>query len=90
MPILPILDPTHGTPWNPQVFYRIVLTWLLEYFSHANFQSKHDYFQIYLETDDYMTPDKNYAVRLKFQYKLGDNLEGFYMSRYKDKGGNTR
>ena len=37
-----------------------------------------------------MTPDKNYAVRLKFQYKLGDNLEGFYMSRYKDKGGNTR
>ena len=53
-------------------------------------KSKLDYFQIYLETDDYMTPDKNYAVRLKFQYKLGDNLEGFYMSRYKDKGGNTR
>ena len=37
-----------------------------------------------------MTPDKNYAVRLKFQYKLGDNLEGFYLSRYKDKLGKTR
>jgi endoplasmic reticulum aminopeptidase 2 len=46
--------------------------------------------QIYLETDDVMLPDKNYAVRLKFQYTLGKNLEGFYLSQYKDKAGKKR
>ncbi len=46
--------------------------------------------QIYIETDDVMLPEKSYAVRLKFQYKLGKNLEGFYLSSYKDKAGKTR
>ena len=46
--------------------------------------------QIYLETDDYMVPGKAYAVRLKFQYMLSDHLEGFYLSKYKDKEGQTR
>ena len=46
--------------------------------------------QIYLETDDYMVPGKSYAVRLKFQYLLSDHLEGFYLSKYKDKEGQTR
>ena len=36
--VLPVLNPTHKS-WNPQGYYRIVLAWLLEYFSHANFQS---------------------------------------------------
>lgn len=46
--------------------------------------------QIYLETDDYMIPGVSYAVRLKFQYKLSDQLEGFYLSRYKDAKGEER
>ena len=46
--------------------------------------------QIYLETDEYMTPGVSYAIRLKFQYKLSQHLEGFYLSRYKDKEGQER
>ena len=46
--------------------------------------------QIYLETDDYMVPGVPYAIRLKFQYKLSNHLEGFYLSRYKDKNGDEK
>ncbi len=46
--------------------------------------------QIYLEMDDTMSPGVTYAVRLKFQYKLSENLEGFYISSYKDKDGHER
>lgn len=46
--------------------------------------------QIYLETDDYMQPDKTYVLRLKFQYKLSTHLSGFYLSTYKDKNGEER
>ncbi len=46
--------------------------------------------QVYLETDDYMVPGVTYAARLKFQYMLSEHLEGFYMSRYKDKDGKER
>lgn len=46
--------------------------------------------QIYLETDDYMEPGVTYAIRIKFQYKLSEHLEGFYLSRYRDKNGQER
>ena len=46
--------------------------------------------QIYLETDDYMRPGPHYAVRIKFQYTLAERLEGFYLSRYKDKNGEEK
>lgn len=44
--------------------------------------------QVYLETDEQMTPDITYAIRLKFEYKLSNQLAGFYLSKYKDKNGN--
>ena len=37
-----------------------------------------------------MKPNVSYAIRIKFQYKLSDHLEGFYVSTYKDKEGNER
>merc|ERR1719323_477458 len=37
-----------------------------------------------------MTPGKQFSVRLKFEYKLAETLEGFYLSTYKDKTGKTR
>ena len=43
--------------------------------------------QIYLETDQLMTPDNAYAIRLKFEYKLSNQLAGFYLSKYRDKNG---
>ena len=43
--------------------------------------------QVYLQTDEEMTPDITYAIRLKFEYKLNDHLEGFYLSKYTDKDG---
>ena len=43
--------------------------------------------QVYLETDEMMTPDKTYAIRLKYEYKLSDHLAGFYLSKYTDKNG---
>ena len=46
--------------------------------------------QVYLETDNPMTPGKQFSVRLKFEYKLAETLEGFYLSTYKDKAGKTR
>jgi len=46
--------------------------------------------QVYLETSDPMKPGRNYSVRLKFMYKLSEGLQGFYLSTYKDKAGNTR
>ena len=46
--------------------------------------------QVYLETDNPMTPGKQFSVRLKFEYKLAESLEGFYLSTYKDKTGKTR
>lgn len=46
--------------------------------------------QFYLETDDYMVPGVTYAIRLKFEYKLSEHMEGFYMSSYKDKQGKER
>ena len=46
--------------------------------------------QVYLETDSPMTPGKQFSVRLKFEYKLSESLEGFYLSTYKDKTGKLR
>lgn len=46
--------------------------------------------QIYFETDDYMKPGITYAIRIKFQYKLVEALEGFYLSTYTDKDGTKR
>ncbi len=46
--------------------------------------------QVYLETDEPMKPGVSYAIRIKFQYKLSEHLEGFYISTYKDKDGNER
>ena len=43
--------------------------------------------QIYLETDQMMTPDNPYAIRLKFEYNLSSHLAGFYLSKYRDKNG---
>ena len=43
--------------------------------------------QVYLETDEMMTPEITYAIRLKFEYKLSDHLAGFYLSKYIDKNG---
>ena len=44
--------------------------------------------QIYLETDKMMNPDNPpYSIRLKFEYKLSNQLAGFYLSKYRDKNG---
>ena len=46
--------------------------------------------QIYLETDEMMTPEIPYSIRLKFEYKLSNQLAGFYLSKYKDKNGKEK
>ena len=46
--------------------------------------------QIYFETDEYMVPGLTYAIRIKFQYKLMEGLDGFYLSTYTDKNGTTK
>ena len=46
--------------------------------------------QIYLETDEMMTPEIPYSIRLKFEYKLNNQLAGFYLSKYKDKNGKEK
>ncbi len=46
--------------------------------------------QVYLETDEAMLPGTPYAIRIKFQYKLSEHLEGFYVSTYKDKKGKEK
>jgi len=46
--------------------------------------------QVYLETDKPMKPGKTFSVRLKFEYKLSQSLEGFYLSTYKDSNGQER
>ena len=46
--------------------------------------------QIYLETDEMMTPEQPYSIRLKFEYKLSNQLAGFYVSKYKDKNGKEK
>ena len=46
--------------------------------------------QVYLETDHVMSPGVTYAIRIKFEYKLSDQLAGFYLSTYTDHNGNKR
>ena len=46
--------------------------------------------QVYLETDNSMTPGTSFSVRLKFEYKLAKSLEGFYLSTYKDQDGKEK
>ena len=68
---------------SPRRIVKILANFLFNY--HRTFRE-----QIYLETDEELRPGIPYAVRLKFQYKLSDHLEGFYLSRYKDKHGKER
>ena len=46
--------------------------------------------QVYLETDNSMTPGTSFSVRLKFEYQLSKSLEGFYLSTYKDQDGKEK
>lgn len=46
--------------------------------------------QVYFETNKAMKPGKTFSIRLKFQYNISRSLEGFYLSTYTDKNGQTK
>ena len=46
--------------------------------------------QIYIETKEYFTVGMNYSLNIRYQSKLGRELEGFYLSSYVNKDGVTR
>lgn len=46
--------------------------------------------QIYIETKEYFEKGMNYSLNIRYNSKLGRELEGFYLSSYVNQAGETR